>query len=288
MRRLLFIIWLAAVAAIGVAAVGGDAVAVGLPVTDAGKPCGAAEEATLRKLLGLNRCWRWYDVQDGREIVELLRGDTISFQCADSGYTEGFLLAEPDTLWLKKKHPKEPKVGRDFLFLPFYRGVKVGQGYATPLSELNNRSFGVLSATIVKDPELLYNDIGPGYAVAMQLVDLESVAVVEAYLPIKDNLALSIRSNRINRLITSLIGCKFYYRNQATAYKYRPVTLDNGAFRLRMDSTNLPLRATLRLLFRDEAGHPVSFPVYGVNSYTSTEFISEESAKSVDQIQKIL
>lgn len=179
--------------------------------------------------------------------LKTLAGDTIYFEIASDKPLPNIFQADPDTLWLKVKRPKKPKEGKDYRLYYNYKGVEYNDTFYTPVSEINNRDFGLLSVNEIAGDSYHNN----GY----QLTVVDPVTLEVLSIIIDENLPSDwiIYSKNANKKINKLIGEKFYkksnYGSDITIYDFI-----NGSMKLRV-SMNYPvykLEPIAEFNFKDE------------------------------------
>lgn len=222
---------------------------------------------------------------DKLSMLKKLGGDTISFEFPNSfTHLNNFTKEIPDTIWIKKRPKRNSVEGKHYILSFVYKGEFAGNNYATPISEINGKKFGVLSVESKEIPS--YYSIKNDYI--FKLIDLDDLSIVECKIPANVLYDVTLSSNRVDRLISSLKNRKIYI-NTGSSYspKYIRVTLVDGSYKLLFDysSSVRYLKSIFDLEFVSDSGEhvPFSFDNSSYSSYSSPNakrIISEEEYNS--------
>lgn len=258
----------------------------------------ASNPAQVIQNLSQYNCKTTPVASDKLSILKKLGGDTISFEFpSELIHLTNFTKEIPDTIWIKKRPKKNPVENKHYTLSYLYKGTWSGDRFTTPASEINGKKFGVLS--INSDSE----DTG-SYPIfkanlIFKLVDLEDLSIVECIIPEDMSYDVVIYSDKVDRLLESLKGCKVYI-NTGSSYspKYVPATLSEGSYKLLFEYSRRIkcLESVLDLEFVAESGERVPFTFdnndYSHNSYSDTSsdtksIISEDEYNSDFTIRTI-
>lgn len=208
----------------------------------------------LEAITKLNQLYSGSQSLDRASYMKNFVGDTIQFYFPEIQYVNNFTLSQPDTIWLKKRPKKNPKERKDYILNHCYKGILVGKGTATPVSEINGKRFGILSVQVIQ-PSLQLK-----YGFVMKAVDLENLEVIDISFPDYIPFKVAISSSRKTNSIKSLIGKKFYIIDSYISSTYKAASLKNGAYQLILDGrSSRPLISHVEMSFVDENNSPINF-----------------------------
>lgn len=222
---------------------------------------------------------------DKLSILKKLCGDTISFEflCKFS-YLDNFTKEIPDTIWIKKRPKKNPVEGKHYTLSYVYKGTLVGDSIMTPISEITNKKFGVLS--IDSKNMVSYYITKTDYI--FKLIDLDDLSIVECIIPENIHYDVALYSCKADKLLDSLKNSTLYI-NTSSSYspKYTPAILSDYSYKLLFEYSSPVkyLRSIINFQFNSKSGKSISL-TFDDNSYTSYHssdekiIISEEEYNS--------
>lgn len=213
------------------------------------------------------------------KLLQMLRGDTITFDFNGIEKTTLFSIASPDTIWIKKKPKKNPVEGKHYKLHYMYKGVADESGdYYTPTSEITGKQFSIITVNSVSSSNYYSYDKN----IVIQLADVNTLDVVKLTIPERLNYNISISSAKVNRIIESLVGKIFYIRTSdsySSKKTYTKTVLKNGEFSILLESGSLNnFTPQLNLNFVSENGISVSYNPKDTYSYrTDNDKLLSES-----------
>ena len=214
------------------------------------------------------------------KLLQMLRGDTITFDFNGIEKTTLFSIASPDTIWIKKKPKKNPKEGKHYKLHYVYNGVAddSGENYYTPTSEIAGKQFSIITVNSVSSSNYYSYDKN----IVIQLADVNTLDVVKLTIPERLNYNISISSAKVNRIIDSLVGKVFYIRTSdsySSKKTYTKTVLKDGDFSILLESGSLNnFTPQLNLNFVSENGISVSYNPKDTYSYrTDNDKLLSES-----------
>lgn len=227
----------------------------------------------LKSLIKSNKTYNRFQSKEWASFMENFRGDTLQFNISGTQFVNNFKIENPDTIWLRDRPKKNPKEGKHYILNHFYKGVQINNKFATPISEINGKKFGILSVRSAKSKYY-----GFEYGVEMRILDFENLEVVNVSLPDMIPYEVIITSSRKDSAIKSLEGHTFLVKGFATSYIYQPVILKGGSYRFILDEqSQMPFKSELDLTFVDDNGSPID--IYTESffyKYSSTEILSTD------------
>lgn len=207
----------------------------------------------LKSLIKSNKTYNRFQSKEWASFMENFRGDTLQFNISGTQFVNNFKIENPDTIWLRDRPKKNPKEGKHYILNHFYKGVQINNKFATPISEINGKKFGILSVRSAKSKYY-----GFEYGVEMRILDFENLEVVNVSLPDMIPYEVIITSSRKDSAIKSLEGHTFLVKGFATSYIYQPVILKGGSYRFILDEqSQMPFKSELDLTFVDDNGSPI-------------------------------
>lgn len=239
----------------------------------------ASKETDLVNSLYEYQNKRGYSDESKFSLLQMLRGDTITFDFWGVDRTALFTLSNPDTVWIKKRPKKNPKEGKHYILHNTYKGIADENGnFYTPTSELTGRQFSVISVNRLSSSN--YYLYGCDYVI--QLVDVNNLDVIKCTIPYRLNYNISISSCKVNRIIDSIIGNVFYIRTSdyySLNKTYTKTVLKNGEFNILLESgSHHNFIPTLNLSFISDDGINVSYDPKDAYGYqTSKDKLISES-----------
>ena len=207
-----------------------------------------------------------YSDESKLRLLQMLRGDTITFDFGGIEKNTLFSTDTPDTIWIKKRPKKNPKEGKHYKLHYVYKGIADENGdYYTPTSEIEGKQFSIISVNSLTSSN--YYSYDKYYVV--QLADVNTLDVVKFTIPERLTYNISISSVKVNRIIDSLEGKVFYIRTSdsySSKKTYTKTVLKNGDFSILLESGLLSdFTPQLNLNFVSDSG--ISVP-YKKDSYS--------------------
>ncbi len=230
----------------------------------------ASKDADLINSLYEYRSKSVYSDNDKLELLQMLRGDTITFDFNGVDKTTIFSISKSDTVWIKKRPKKNSKEGKHYILHNTYKGVADEDGeFYTPTAEIAGKRFSVLSVNSISSSSGYYS-FDKDYLI--QLVDVDNLEVVKCTIPHSLDYNITIMSGKVNRIINSLLGKVFYIKTSekySTEKTYAKTELRDGEFGILLESGTLKqFKTQLKLRFVSDAGIEIPYSPQNVHSYS--------------------
>jgi hypothetical protein len=130
-------------------------------------------------------------------------GDTIVMEFDPSAHLTTFTVETPDTVWIKERPKKNPKLGKHYLLSNAYKGVMSDKNnFFTPATAVNGKPFAVYSVEAVSDYRI---------DCKLRLLDLETLNIVNFVLYESFPESFQFTSAKTQRMVKSMEGQKVYY-----------------------------------------------------------------------------
>lgn len=213
------------------------------------------------------------------DFLRTFCGDTIMFNITGVNHLSYFRQELPDTIWIKSRPKKNPVEGKHYRLIYTYKAQVFGDEYSTPISEINNKPFAVLSVDEITDYTSYY--ISSRFTV-IKLVDLDDLSVITVKLPEKISCEIPFTSTKCERIKKALIGNKYYIRQSKDSFStkvyYDLATLESCKVNFCLiNSTAYPATSNVEFKFVFEDGREIQYPFKNSYSYSkSPEILSEE------------
>lgn len=223
---------------------------------------------------------------DKLNMLQALRGDTITFDFGYIPYVDFFFSEVPDTIWIKERPKKNPKEGKHYELTYVYNYIKNGDKCVTPSSVLNGKPFAVLNVEDLGTNSYFSSDA----KLMLKLVDLEDLSVVDCELPVSSSNNFEIHVPKIDRQINSLIG-KTYYINDNNSYRpnFRKVKFSDGEYKILFDYHLTPsYNTTVTLNFVTEDGFKIPYKKQSSYSSTNEEYLITEDEYKENHTQRTI
>lgn len=193
-----------------------------------------------------------------KEFLTKFIGDTIIFTFS-SQYLDCFSVAQPDTVWLKKKPKKNPELNKHYVLNYAYKGIQEGNKFVTPSSYINGKPFVMYNVES--------NDRNRGCLIS--LFDTETLNIITLYMPQSFKYDCSFTTTKTQRLISSLLNKRVYYSPDAPSYssyitaEFTPCKVLGGDFKILVKKSNgiyydYKLEANCEIRLTDENGVLIS------------------------------
>ena len=170
-----------------------------------------------------------YDKEHITSRADFLRtfcGDTIVFNITGADHLPFVYQETPDTLWIKKRPKKNPVEGKHYRLIYNYKARAYGNDYSTPITEINNKQFGVLSVDRISEGVTYYYT---QEFTLLKLIDLNDLSVITLKIPETIPCDIPFTSVKCNRIINTVVGTTLYVRTSSYSYtpNYQLATLNS-------------------------------------------------------------